>query len=50
MSGQLLAVMLAAWLLHELGHWLTLHSLGLGGAASLPRLARKLGGVGWAWR
>ncbi len=31
MSGQLLAVMLAAWLLHELGHWLALHSLGLGG-------------------
>lgn len=31
MSGSLLAAMLAAWLLHELGHWLALRSLRLDG-------------------
>ena len=31
MNGGLILALLTAWLLHELGHWLALHSLGMAG-------------------
>lgn len=53
MSGRLLAAMLAAWLLHELGHWLALRSLGLGGRRhhrGLLGLAMEVPAACQGWR